>query len=52
MKINYLNWLRLLRAMLAGSSQMVKIHFHSNQPDVVFTILEDYGDLSKKKQTT
>ncbi|MCH7618882.1 MAG: hypothetical protein IH880_03845 [Candidatus Marinimicrobia bacterium] len=52
MKINYLNGPRLLRAMLAGSSQMVKIHIHSNEPDVVFTILEDYGDLSKKKQTT
>jgi len=49
MKINYLNGPRLLRALLAGFSQMVKIYIHSNEPDVVFTILEDYGELSKKK---
>ena len=35
--------------IVAGSSKKVKIHIHSNEPETVFAILEEYGEVSKKK---
>jgi len=35
--------------IVAGSSEKVRIHIHVNNPDEVFDILGEYGDVSKKK---
>ena len=49
MKIYYLNGSRLLRAMLAGSSQKVKVHIHSNEPETVFAMLKITVKRQRKK---
>ncbi len=35
--------------IVAGSTQIVKVHIHSNEPEAVFRMLEDFGELSNKK---